>query len=1497
MAPVLALVFGLLTAPAPAVSTLAVREHIESLAAIPSRALGQPGQAEAADYVRRTLAEAGIADIRDMTFSVVVPVPHGSSLTLMSTGERMPLEPLWPNGVRTCTTPPDGLRGPLVDLGDGAITAFAGVTVNGAVALMDFHSGDAWTDAAAAGAAAIVFLDSGPAHREECEKKFTRTPLALPRFYLSGPQAARLRAAARTGSAEVRVDSLVRWEPVTASNILARIPGTEPGLAAEPVIVTAYYDALSVVPGVSPGAEQACGIATLLEMARERAREPGKRPLWILATTGHFNSLAGMAEFIASAQYRRDKPLFWPALELDARDLIIVGLDLTSRTTDLAIEVPVRFNFFAAGPEDKPRRMVQPWSRQVLPSLEAVAAEQQPAVRVFDGINRPRGLSMEALIPGRMPVDVECVDLRGQTSLSLITVQDPRPWFDSPHDTADRVRPENVAAQAAVIRVLIDQLVNGPALPLRPEPRLEDRMARIVGKTLLGGEGGAMISDVPLPGALVELSIRTEKSWTGVRTDRYALSDANGDFVSRGYEFPPSWAGEWTVKTNAYFIDARTGGITYAPELGSAGPENVRQEVLIKRHDQPARAGLFACVPIEVHGLTSAKDFRTIGGLTVLDADSNVQPVSFGYYEPWGGLGSALDFHREPFALAFLPDFEPFKLFAQTPLGDPTLLLVNYEDGSGDLGRLGRGFVARRNSRLPDTALTSARDMAAIARARVERFEDNGITSEYLSAVIARLDGTLERAEAAGDGGDPREFRALSREAWALASKDYPSVKRTADDMILAVMFYMALLAPFAVFMERLFIGTYDIQKRIAWSGGIFIAVFFIFRYIHPAFDLTFTPALVLLAFVVFVLSVAVTAIVLTRFEEQFRQMREELGEVHRADMGRLGATLGAFGLGISHLRNRMLRTTLTCLTLVLLTFTLMSFTSVRTYLGFYEREREGEAHYDGFLVTSPVGERLNPGVYTDLCDAFPDAEVLPRVWTLPVASNAMRGFVGMEAVCSASEDNGQSIRGIVRLSPGESRILEGKNLLTAGRWFVDDETDVCVIPSTLARTWGINQLETGPVTVRVRSVEYRVVGVFDDQRFNNYSDLDSYSMAPIDYETAKGKMQSLQSDLQRSESSSEVLQQQEIPRLNGAELIIVSNRLSLQAAIPPTYQDAAPDSWLASVAVVFPDAERARVALESFASRTGSILFAGLDGKRFLFSSRTGTSIQGVKNLIVPLLISALIVFNTMLGAVHERKPEIGVYNSMGLSPMHIGFLFLGEACVYAVIASVVGYLIGQSAGIAIAAFGLLEGLTLNYSALEAVWTSSMVAVVVIISSLYPAWIGGRMAVPSEDRRWRLPEAEGDTIELDLPFSVVEEDALALARYLEEFVEAHVEYQMGNFYASGLFLREFGGGYRLGATIWLAPYDLGVCQEVDLDFRPSEFEGFHEIHMTIRRLDGDEVSWRRTCRLFLSNLRKQFLLWRTLAPRQKNRYRDAVLTSAVERGGGSKAQTQTSPA
>src|SRR5690606_4501962 len=77
-------------------------------------------------------------------------------------------------------------------------------------------------------------------------------------------------------------------------------PPGAPDVDHAPVVFHAYYDSISVTPTRAPGAEQACGPAVLLELARyiKGLPEEPPRPLYLLFEGGHGQHLSGMTAFI-----------------------------------------------------------------------------------------------------------------------------------------------------------------------------------------------------------------------------------------------------------------------------------------------------------------------------------------------------------------------------------------------------------------------------------------------------------------------------------------------------------------------------------------------------------------------------------------------------------------------------------------------------------------------------------------------------------------------------------------------------------------------------------------------------------------------------------------------------------------------------------------------------------------------------------------------------------------------------------------------------------------------------------------------------------------------------------------------------------------------------------------------------------------------------------------------------------------------------------------------
>ena len=179
----------------------------------------------------------------------------------------------------------------------------------GSVALIDFNSSTKWINAAMLGSKAVLFIEPETTIRGEAENKFLTVPANIPRFWISKEDADELLTMLGEGEGQAdssgqklyaRLTSTITWEQRIGQNIRGFLEGGDPTLKDELVVITGYYDSMSVVPAMAPGADPTGGIATLLELARifsEEEFRPG-RSLLFVATDAHFQGLGGMRAFM-----------------------------------------------------------------------------------------------------------------------------------------------------------------------------------------------------------------------------------------------------------------------------------------------------------------------------------------------------------------------------------------------------------------------------------------------------------------------------------------------------------------------------------------------------------------------------------------------------------------------------------------------------------------------------------------------------------------------------------------------------------------------------------------------------------------------------------------------------------------------------------------------------------------------------------------------------------------------------------------------------------------------------------------------------------------------------------------------------------------------------------------------------------------------------------------------------------------------------------------------
>lgn len=1517
-----------------------IAADIRAFEACGSRVSGYPGNAKAADMILQRFKELGL-ETYVQEFNLPAAVDEGSELTI--NGRSYELSALWPNHVRTCQVPAQGLTGPVIYVGRGALSDFNGKDTDGAIVLMDFNTQQNWLNAALLNAAAVVFIEPDVMTRGEAEMKFVRAPINVPRFYLRGSEAPEVLAQVASGDTRgtIRSRKPIAWQDTVNRNIIGILPGRHPELSKEAIILEAYYDSISIVPRLAPGAENATGIAVLLELARLMKANPPARSVIFLACSGHFEALAGAREFQALwgreprkarnrydkleklkkqlaelehakatlqrdlnhlAQRRaqlaeKDKIYFnnvvnvgqlelspamaevrlerldrdiarkqheiaiWERLDKFEKIHLFIGLDLSTQSSQLG---PFQCGWYYN--QSHLLRFYSPLGKQFVEYAEKAAeALGLTLANVFvDGINPVKGREWHTFFPGKVAFDHEMIIRGGRPGIVFATVNDGRPLVDTPLDTFQNLNLNNLRVQAQMLACVLTAFVNDETLKEKALKRIQalkkmDDLQDIVGTVLEFRRHDSFVPNTPVPGALVLIQ-GSYRMMMGIHTEVMTLANETSEFILRGE--PPSGG----AVLEAYAFDSSTGDIIYAPDMGPDGDKKYPRLVT-------GRAGLkrpvivFHCTPTDILDLVDQRYFQTLQKIFIYDAKDYSEPISFGYcISTLGASAAEFPSYTEPCAVIFSqPDVDLQVTMSMGLLG-VRMILIN----ATEKRPTGEGFPAASTPRIPFTPLKVAQDMWRIDEFRMERLRTRGIRNSRLEKLHTAALDSLKIAQQELRARHYDKCLAAARHAWGYESRAYPDVQRTAIDVVKGVLFYLAILLPFAYFGERLLIASRTIIGMILGTLATFMVVFFALAAVHPAFTLTANPPIILLAFIIMALAVLVISIVTMKFNEQLKAMKQARGGVHEADVGRLSAAAAAFSLGIANMRRRKLRTGLTAVTLILLTFTVLSFTSVRESLRTNEILLPYAPSYQGVMLRDRAWLSLEEPTADILANELAkEGIVAARAW---FTSAQVDKELMIDVTNAAEPAKKYVVSALLGLSPQEAEVTDVERLLIAGRWFKEGDKNAVLLPTSVAEGLGITQDQLGSAQVQVFGTTFRVVGLISEDQMRKMRDLDGEPLMPVNYallrpEVLKELQRQAEQRSQLGAVSAESLLQ-EYKHFGPEKIIILPYDKTLELG-----------GTLRSVAVRFRNPDDILPSVRRMMERFALSLYAGYKDQTYLFSSVGVTSFSGLEQLVIPILIAALIVLNTMLGAVHERVREIGIYSSLGLAPVHVSMLFLAEASVFANLGAIIGYLLGQIVTKILYATGSMHGLELNYSSMSAVSVTIIVILVVLLSTLYPSKKAGEIASPGIERKWSLPEPEGDLMTIVLPFTVTGRDALGVAAFLKEYFDEYVGYAGGEFLAEDVRLtaseHERGPGVTVSLRMWLAPYDLGVSQDFRLSCEPTEDKDIYAIVLRLYRLAGDITSWKKTNTLFLAGIRKQFLIWRTVPHGEKAAYAD----------------------
>ncbi|MBM3265602.1 MAG: M28 family peptidase, partial [candidate division Zixibacteria bacterium] len=1260
---------------------------IRRFAAFGTRTIGTAGEDSAASYIAEAFRQAGLEGVEFEPFAGAAPVDEGASIRVLSTGETLPVHCFWPNLVRTPSLPSAGVEGVLHYVGKGAFRDFNGKVIEGNFVLMDFNSGTNWLNAAELGARGVFFIEPDETVRQQAEEKFLQNPADVPRFYISKTHAASLLARMATGE-EVRIRTKARmvWKRSQSKNVLGMIPGTHAELKNEVIVIGTHYDAVSVVPAIAPGANQAAGIASLLEIARMMAKNPPARTVYFLATSGHYMASSGINAFIQ--RHIRKHPVMAARLPEPLNMKLYIGLDLSSQRNQMGVSFT---GWLYTGDAFDKQRFFTPFgksfTRYAAGATEALGYAPDMFINAISPIG---GIRWDSWFPGKWGADGELVFWAGFPSIYLATVFDQRNLSDTPLDLPKFMNIGNIVTQTKLSACLLYDAVND--LDLLPDFKMDlpDGLGTLKIQAVEFDQRKGFIPKTPLPGA-VFVSRRNEKTLMGVRNEYYQVADENGVVAFDQLQIPRR------TPTEAYVLDDDSGEIIYAPDRGPYGdglyPITVTQDWVEKEK----KIVLFRCEAVDVFDLVDPRYLTRMKEATVLNAADST-PLKYGHSLLDHGWFDWMSY-VEACGPIFMEPGERFKLLMGTSVLGNRLVLTNATPENP----MGTGYTVSGAGILSELPYRVARDMWTLNDYRLKLLRAAGIANERLEEMHAKAGTLLKEAEEAKTRLDWEAFIQHARAAWGYESRAYPDATSTANDLMKGVIFYMFLILPFSYFVERLLFGFVAISRRIAAVTAIFLSSFILLVIIHPAFKLASTPYIILLSFITFTLAAVVTWLLAGRFGQEMGRIRRERTAVYQTDVSRSGVLAAAFSLGISNMRYRPLRVALTCITIILLMFTVISFTSIRNFLRFYRIDRPNTATYEGLLVRNNAWWPLEHSAVRYMEGEFErQAKVVPRAWYASQPSGEWSSvFIKLErgedvmpdsasiaefreitaalqgndpvAILRAREKLTASSfqtysRAIMGLSPDEPEISGIDTLLIAGTWFTPEDRNVCILPEELATLLNIKPEDIGNARILLYGKPVVVKGIIDSKKLYEWRDLDDGRLTPVDYRTTSAEVMGMVRNIARQTEGED-------------EVLAFTHMLPKDVLFMP-YQDVRDmnNGNIMSVAVKFPSAQATEKAIDNFMPRVGLTLFVGMEGQSTVYSALALTSLTGMENLFIPILVAALIVLNTMMGAVYERFREIGIFSSVGLAPTHIGALFMAESCVYAIIGGMAGYLIGQT-------------------------------------------------------------------------------------------------------------------------------------------------------------------------------------------------------------------------
>ncbi|MDO9542254.1 MAG: ABC transporter permease [Kiritimatiellia bacterium] len=268
----------------PAETDALVQELQEFLKGAEVRYPGSPGNLAMDEKINALFADSGLQR-GEIKFQTACFIP-GATLLSVTNQAPIRLYAMHPTLFRPGNFKEKEFTASLVYLGHGSnddLEKIKGIPLEGALALMEFNCGTDWMRLLRFGVKGFIFIEPETYERNDALAKVFNTELAVPRFLVSRAEGALLKA---NGTQDARVNVKAdpsRWENKMLRDLWVLIPGSDPDLSREIVVLVAPLDSNCIVPEMAFGAQAGANLFCLKKLLADFKRQPPARSVLLAA--------------------------------------------------------------------------------------------------------------------------------------------------------------------------------------------------------------------------------------------------------------------------------------------------------------------------------------------------------------------------------------------------------------------------------------------------------------------------------------------------------------------------------------------------------------------------------------------------------------------------------------------------------------------------------------------------------------------------------------------------------------------------------------------------------------------------------------------------------------------------------------------------------------------------------------------------------------------------------------------------------------------------------------------------------------------------------------------------------------------------------------------------------------------------------------------------------------------------------------------------------------